>query len=219
MSEPRMKKLPGGKRILQGNIIAGPGLTDEEALRLVDMKKKFKDPPPVGKYKVEVLLGKGMRMDGTPFPGVMTLWESGNQLHGGGDSLLYICPGKDCNGVIPEALNDCTLVACPKCNGVWKCTELTGQIFFRLPVKKWAEVIVTWMARLELNCDVRIKYNYDDIRQAASKEQERDLGSEVLDKVRSKERRVVKVYPLEHIIKDTSAGADLYGRILAFLRD
>jgi len=75
------------------------------------------------------------------------------------------------------------------------------------------------MSRLGLNCDVRIKYNYDDIRDASRKEQEKNMHSELLDKVRSRERRVVKVYPLAHIIKDTSAGADLYGRILAFLRD
>lgn len=216
----KTKNLGDGKRLIDNHIVVGPGLTDEEALRLVDMKKgEFKDAPPVGKYKVEVLLGRGMRMDGTPFPGVLTLWESGNQLHGGGDSMLYVCPGKDCHGVIPESLNESTLVACPKCNNVWKCTELTGQIFFRLPVKKWAEVILTWMTRLDLNTDLRIKYNYDDIRAATSKEQEKDMGGEILDKVRSNERRVVKTYPLAHIIKDTSAGADLYGRILAFLRD
>jgi len=73
----KVKDLGDGKRLIDNHIVVGPGLTDEEALRLVDMKKEqFKDAPPVGKYKVEVLFGKGMRMDGTPCPGLMTFWES-----------------------------------------------------------------------------------------------------------------------------------------------
>ena len=69
-----------------------------------------------------------------------------------------------------------------------------------------------------MNADIRIKYAQRDIRTAARLEQERQRGGELLQEVRSSELRSSSTYPLANIIKDTAAGADLRGRILAYLQ-
>jgi hypothetical protein len=63
-----------------------------------------------------------------------------------------------------------------------------------------------------------VKYNYSDIRDASAKEQLKNIGGELLLKVRGKDSRVPRLYPLRNILKDVSNGADLHGRFLAFLR-
>jgi hypothetical protein len=88
---------------------------------------------------------------------------------------------------------------------------------YKLPIQKWAEVLLNWYSRLEMNADIYMKYARDDIRAASDKEQEKQLMGEVLGKARSFERRTRYSYPLKNIIKDTAAGADLLGRIRAFL--
>ena len=73
--------------------------------------------------------------------------------------------------------------------------------------------------RLNLDADVRIKYNYVDIRKANAEEEEKKLRGEILNKSRDRLRRKARVYPLEYIIRDVNAGADLEKRFLSFLKD
>jgi hypothetical protein len=101
----------------------------------------------------------------------------------------------------------------------WKPEQLIGQTFYRLPIERWSEVLYRWYQRLSLDADIRVKYHYDDIRAVAGLEQEKELRGEKLGRARSTVRRPPKVYPLEYIASDVSAGADLQKRILAFLRD
>jgi hypothetical protein len=177
----------------------------------------------VALYKVEVQFGSKHHVDGQPTYGMLTLWESGTKLHGGGDALLYICPGKEkrvsnCEGVIPDTMLGRAVVVCPHCLTAWPNTQLIGQIYYRLPIQKWAEVVHRWFVRLNMNADIRVKYFYQDIRVASEKEQAKELRGELLESARSQAQRVSRVYPLENIIKDVSAGADMYNRILAFMR-
>jgi hypothetical protein len=70
--------------------------------------------------------------------------------------------------------------------------------------------------KLEMKADIVVKYHEDDIRNAAMLEQVKSRGGEVLAGARR--RRIPRVYPLQNIIKDTSAGADLEKRFYAFMR-
>lgn len=174
-------------------------------------------------YKIEIQFGKGHHVDGQLTYGMLTLWESGTKLHGGGDALLYVCPGRelrknDCTGVIADALLGRAVVVCPHCMTAWRQEEIIGQTYYRLPIQKWAEVVHRWFIRLNMNADLRVKYFYQDIRVASEAEQVKQLKGELLEKARSSAQRISRVYPLENIVRDVSAGADMYARILSFLK-
>jgi hypothetical protein len=175
----------------------------------------------LAKYKLELMF-TAARSIHKPFPGIVTWWESGSKFHGGGDSKLYQCPGKHlggaCDAFIPDSANGLNYIVCPTCGKMWKNEQVIGEVFYNLPMQKWADVITNWFVKLGLNADIRIKYARDDIRDAARKEQDRQLRGDILEKARSGERRSMSVYPMANIIKDTANGADLRGRILAYLQ-
>jgi hypothetical protein len=177
----------------------------------------------VALFKIELLFERRHHIDGRPTLGALTMWESGSKLHGGGDALMYVCPGKSlgrnaCEGVIPDAYLGHGVVVCPYCYTAWKSDLLIGQIIYRLSIHKWAEVVHRWFIVLGMNADLRLKHFYQDIRVAAEKEQARQLKGELLDKARSHPQRIARVYRLADLMKDVNAGADMYNRILDFLR-
>lgn len=191
----------------------------EEKQKAMDALLKEKG---IAKYKLEVMFHNARSMKDA-FAGAVTFWESGTKLHGGGDAKMYLCPGKErkgngCTAFIHDASHGLTFLVCSSCGQLWKTEEVFGEVFYRLPIQKWADVLTTWFMKLNMDADIRIKYARDDIRSVAMKEQERDRGGELLGKVRSDARRSTSVYPLKNIIKDTNAGADLRGRILAYLK-
>jgi hypothetical protein len=199
---------------------------DAEEAHAIEEKQaaldKFLSEQGLAKYKLEVMFTAARSIQ-RPFPGILTWWESGSKFHGGGDSKLYMCPSKHlkrgtCEAFIPDRANGLSYIVCPTCGQLWKNEQVIGEIIFNLPMQKWADVIVNWLQKLGLNADIRIKYARDDIRDAARKEQDRQLGGEVLEKARGGERRSVSVYPLANLVRDTSNGADLRGRILAYLQ-
>ncbi|MFZ1075565.1 MAG: hypothetical protein WAN50_04300 [Minisyncoccia bacterium] len=210
-----------------GELYASPGVGEAEielARKNIEALEKKASEQCVALYKLEVQFGRDHHVDGTPTYGMLTLWESGTKLHGGGDALLYTCPSKHmgrgtCEGVIPDSMNGRSIVVCPHCLTAWKNTELIGQTYYRLPIQKWAEVVHKWFIRLNMNADIRVKYFYEDIRKATAKEQAKDLQGEALERARSQAQRKVRIYPLANILRDVNAGADMYNRILAFLKE
>jgi len=211
----------------QGNdMVLGGGMSSGEQRAVIDRMKELdkllalKTRP--AKYKLEVLFNNE-RSAHKAFGGLVTWWESGSKLHGGGDSKMYMCPGKElagngCEALITSSVTGLNFLLCNACGGLWKGEQVHGEVYYRLPMQRWAEVILRWFTWLGMDVDIRLKYSKDDIRTVAMKEQERQLGGELLRKARSSNRRTGGIYTLERIIKDTSAGADLYGRILAFLK-
>lgn len=165
------------------------------------------------KYKIDLLLGRDFSLR-KPSTGVISWWESGRALHGDGDTKLYLCPG--CETMIHSTAQGHDSAVCRKCGKVWPSGDLVGEMLYRLETQKWSEVLLKWFLKLEMQADIRIIYPPDDIRSMAAREQDRQMGGEILE--RGRERRATRVYPLRNIIKDTSAGADLQGRFLAFLR-
>jgi len=210
------------------DLCVSPELLDSDlavtlAKKNIELLEKQASEKKLALYKIEVQFGKNHHVDGQLTYGMLTLWESGTKLHGGGDALLYVCPGKelgrnDCTGVIPDALLGRAVTVCPHCTTAWRREEIIGQIYYRLPIQKWAEVVHRWFVRLNMNADLRVKYFYQDIRAVSDKEQEKQLKGELLEKARSSSQRVSRVYPLENIVRDVSAGADMYTRILSFLK-
>lgn len=174
----------------------------------------------IAKYKIEILFAKDYSPS-KPSAGVMSFWESGSKLHGGGDAILHMCPGKDlgknnCEGFIPDASHGYGFLVCPGCQEMWQGEQVAGQLAFRLMAKDWAKVVLRYYQKLEMKADIYVKYHPGDIRTAAAKEQAKQYMGELLLSARRSRRR--RIYPLANIIKDTSAGADLEGRFLAFLR-
>jgi len=216
-------------RQVTDELFASPLVNDETAeavkRQLKELGKHHADDV-VAQYKIEVMFGTKHTVQGLAY-GVLTLWENGTKIGGGGDSSLYVCPGKHfkantCESIIPDNAMGLSVVVCPACGVMWKRHQLFSEQFFRLPIQKWADVILHWFVQTGMDADIRLKYTYRhknlDIRGAAELEQARQMKGDLLIPIRDKEHRPTKLYPLKNIIKDTSAGADLYTRILSFVR-
>jgi len=166
-------------------------------------------------YKIEIQFGPN-RSTWKPFGGMMSIFLSGTQMHGGGDEKVYICPDDSCRGIVHPQDRFGGSVVCRKCNMTWPETKLVGELFFVLTPQHWAEVIEKWFMVLESKADIYLKYHRLDIRVHAEIEQEKQKGGEFLNKARN--ARGMHIYPLKNIIKDTSHGANLRERFLAFVR-
>ena len=201
-----------------------PRLSEAEIVKVKEAIERIEKPEEVkAKYKIEVTFGKDHHVDGTPTYGIINFWEGGSQLGGDGDAIIYICPGKhrkvnECEKPIPDCYNGLGMVVCPACNRLWHAEHLIGEVFYRMPVNKWADAVLYWFVKFDRDADIRVKYNYRDIRAAAAKEQARAMRGDLLRMVRGKGSRVPRLYPLRNILKDVSHGADLHARFLSFLR-
>jgi hypothetical protein len=199
-------------------------LTEQEVAKVKEAIDKIERPDEVkAKYKIEVNFGKDHHIDNTPTYGIINFWESGSQLGGDADAMVYVCPGKkskvnECERPIPDCYNGLNMVVCPSCQQLWRAEHLIAEVFYRMPIQHWADALLYWFVKFDHDADVRVKYNYADVRDAAAQEQLRNMGGDVLRKIRGPSSRVPRLYPLRNIIKDASNGADLYGRFLAFLR-
>lgn len=200
-------------------------LTSEEKERFLKqataLEKLLADKSIRAKFKIEIMFGKARSM-ARPTNGVMSFWGSGTKLHGGGDEKLYLCPGADlkqnnCRALLLDRYNNSQGIVCPSCGSVWRHEEVIGELFFNLPMRKWADVIYKYYRLCEYNADIYLKYSRDDIRSVSLAQVQKATwkGSQLLE--RTREKRARQIYPLRNIIKDTSAGADLLGRFYAFL--
>ena len=165
------------------------------------------------KYKIEVFFSRRYRPN-QPTPGALSFWLSGSKLHGGGDEKIYLCPR--CSILILPSAQGYGHLVCSKCGTVWKGEQTHGEIFHRLTTQNWAQLLYHWFRVLEFNADFYMKRPRLDIRSASSLEQARQLGGEHLTVAR--QQRETAIYPLYHLLKDTSTGASIQGRINAFLK-
>jgi hypothetical protein len=106
---------------------------------------------------------------------------------------------------------------CPACGNVWKSEACIGELFFKLTMRGWADVIYRYFRQFDYDCDIYLKHAREDIRSVSLAQQERQTwkGSQMLSSARDKRAR--HIYPLRNIIKDTSAGANVLSRFYAFL--
>lgn len=191
--------------------------------RMKTLDELTKDPKIRGKYKIEILFGRE-RSSAKPSVGALSFWESGAKFHGGGDCKVYVCPQRrlnrgHCEAIIPDYANTgAGYLICPACGSRWKDEEVIGEVMGRHTDQDWAKLILKYFLLMDMHADIRIKHPPTDIRSVALVEQEKNKGGELLGKARSSRTRATSIYPLYNIIRDTSHGASLYGRILAFLR-
>jgi len=220
-----MTKANVARYSLSKNLVGAGGLSEEEKRAVEERIKVLAEiltRPPQARYKLEVLFSKSRSLL-NPFPGVITFWDNGNKMHGGGDSKLSMCPGKhvgknDCEAFISDTASGNGFMVCMKCNSLWKSEQVIGEVIYKLPIQHWATVMTKWFIRMDMDADIRIKYARDDIRHAARLEQERQRGGDLLRQVRDEGRRTTAIYPVGNLVKDLNAGADVEARILAFLR-
>jgi hypothetical protein len=200
-----------------------PFMSEEEKQALEQKKTaldKLLEDNNLAKYKIEIMFGKGYAPS-KPSHGAVSFWESGSKFHGGGDTIMHMCPGKDlkvsnCEGFIPDGSHGYGFLVCPSCHHPWEGEQVSGQILCRLTAQGWAKLVLKYFMRLEMKADIYVKYHPEDIRSAAAIEQSKQHMGEIL--LGARRSRRPRIYPLKNIIKDTSAGADLEGRFLAFLR-
>jgi hypothetical protein len=178
------------------------------------------------KYKLEIHIHEE-RSTWKPFFGIMYFLLSGDKLHGGGDTKVYLCADSGCHGVIypPEhTIVDISenadptapaKVLCPKCERVYLARDLWGERGLRLTAKDWARSIFNNYMYLEANADIVLLSHHANLQKQTALEIEKNAGSELVDVARRVRHKVV--YPLKNVIKDVSAGADLVSRFQAFI--
>ena len=154
-----------------------PTLTEEEVAALKQKMEALDSllaTQKLAKYKVEVLFSSE-RGSHKPYAGAVSLWESGNQLHGGGDTKVYECPSESvgrgpCAGIIGGSSQGYGHLVCPTCRQVWKGTEVSGERFAKLTTQHWAELLYRFYVRVGHNADIYMKYMPNDLRKAAESE-------------------------------------------------
>ncbi len=174
------------------------------------------------KYKLEIMFTEDRSMH-RPFGGFIFAMSNGGFAHGGGDEAIYLCTAKvDKDGQTKTCNNPLDLkwigkdkAICPKCRNIVNPRDLCGQVYAKLPMQKWATLITRFFQVLDCNADIRIGSLSGDLRRTTAKEMEKSAHGDKINALRL--GRSWSIYPLANIIKDTAAGADLYGRIRAFL--
>lgn len=215
--------VPTSAKLVEPDLALTPKELEEEKFAIEARKKAISElleRECVGQYKIELMFSH-KRSCTKPTPGMLSIWESGTQLHGGGDAKIYFCAGKDkgvnnCEAPIP--FNNCNYghLLCPKCGKVWSSLDVKGELIGNWTMQTWATKLVHYYTFLGHNADLYLKQPREDIRKAARLEQEKVYRGEKLDTVRTGLIRVI--YPLVRIVKDTNNGANLYDRFYAFLK-
>lgn len=167
-------------------------------------------------YKIEVFFGPERSIFKDTNTCFISVWESGKHFSGGGDDFMYWCAdvhqGSDlgCGGLIPSGLSGGGMAQCPHCHRMLNTDHLTGHRLFRkASLTRIAEFVEKTFHRLNDNADIYVKYDKTDPRYLL---QVSELGVAAADALLG-----LTIYPLGRIIKDTSAGASLLGRIKALL--
>ncbi len=201
----------------------GDAIHDPEIEERVAALLKADDPNDVqARYQLAVAFTE-KRSVHEAFAGFVSAWSNGGFLHGGGDEAIYFCPAriekdgftKTCGAPITLKFVAKRVAVCEKCKTAHNPQDLNGQFFARLSLQHWATLLTTMFQTLGCSADIRIGYMRGDLRRATADEAVKELRGDKLGAVRT--NREWAVYSLRNIVKDTSAGADLYNRIRAFL--
>jgi hypothetical protein len=204
---------------LGAKVVEAVGLARANANRAIDdLQKKaeflIENEKLLAKYKIEVLFGPGRTTNG-PNPVRIMCWESGKKFHGGGDESMFFCKdgtvedGEGCWNPIPGDQVKGGIAFCKHCNRAINSDKLAMQKEGKVTTKNLSIELVRMFRQLGSSADIYCKYNKDDIHYIAMARQKGESTAKRL--------LGLHIFPLRHIIKETSTGADLGKRFYAFL--
>ncbi len=241
MSLP-IKPPPGLVRFTPSTSRLGAGRNRPRRVQVTlrDLEAVKEEEKDRSKYKIEVWYSSHRSsLPHKPSPLMVLIWESGSQLHGGGDQKLYWCGYKDCEKpIFSDDFISHGFVVCRICNrenfrsepdrtrhvrmlrnerrsseGLDRLATLEGERMMNVTPPVLAKFLekVFWDLRGE--ADLYLKYSRDDIVYDILHETTADLNN--LDKVRLDREPVI--YTLKAIRQDIAHGSDLRGRFLAMI--
>jgi len=163
------------------------------------------------KWKLELRF-TGKRSKDKPYPGTLTVWESGKKLNGDGDLKAYWCmkaginykeyAGYGCGKVFSGDCAEGGIAVCPHCGMRWDTEQLTDSRYFVLPTSKWAFVLEREYWKVSADADIYLKYHKMDPRPVAFTSNP--------DTIREPRKKVsFAIYPLANIVKDSAHGSVL----------
>lgn len=208
--------------------------TGEEGFALDEESKTILDGDRiVAGYKIQITFGPG-RSTFQEFNTALTFWSSGKFFHGGGDEQLYLClnrlamlpikredscnfyldvlkkkiEGQGCGRPIPGSNINNGVAFCSTCQRGIVAENLVNMLFARGTVQSLSvQVAEIFRRTFDGKADIYCKYDPSDIRYITM---QKTQGSEAAHRLRG-----MLIYPLDRIIKDTSAGASLENRFKA----
>lgn len=169
---------------------------------------------------------------------LVTIWESGKRLHGGGDEKMYWCGYDDCGKPFSTDNFAYMHAICPKChrelhldpysrqehldylarenlpvNGMDKLPIVVGEKLMKQTPPSIAKFLAKTWYDLECNADIYLKFHPKDMRIDKV-----HIDHTIFDKVtNARAKREPVIYPLSRILKDTAAGGNLEASILAMI--
>lgn len=191
------------------------------------------------KYKLEVHFGPDRSsLHHKLMAALVTIWESGKRLHGGGDEKMYWCGYEDCG--LPFSTDNFAYMhaVCPACQRELLLDPYSRQEQIeylhregkssteleKMPIvvgeklmKQTPPAIARFLAKawqdLECHADIYLKFHPKDITIDKT-----HMDHRVHDKVElARTKREPLIYPLSRILKDTLAGGNLESHILAMI--
>lgn len=236
-------KLPDEPVALQPVAVGSSCLKPVDARRTKpteeDLQKAKKEEADRARYKIEIMFHKNRSsLSHKPSPVLITIWESGRRLHGGGDEKMYWCGYSDCGKPIKSDDFGYMHVVCRHCKrelfldpdaralhiknlkeerrdsaGIEKLPFVVGEKLANLTPPNLAELLVKTWYQLEGDADVYFKYSPHEIRY--DKIHETSSALDNLERVRL--QRKPGIYTLKRIREDIAGGSDLKDRFLAMI--
>jgi len=191
------------------------------------------------RYKLEIHFGPDRSsLSHKLMAALVTIWESGKRLHGGGDEKMYWCGYSDCGKPFSTDNFAYMHAVCPKCqrelhldpqskqdhldylaqenlpvNGMDKLPIVVGEKLMKQTPPAIAGFLAKTWYDLDCNADIYLKFHPKDMRF-----DKKNFGHEVVDKIETaRAKRDPVIYPLSRILADTSSGGDLKHHILAMI--
>ncbi len=190
-------------------------------------------------YKLEIHFGPDRSsLHHKLMAALVTIWESGKRLHGGGDEKMYWCGYDDCGKPFSTDYFGYMHAVCPKCqrelhldpqsrqdhldylareglqpNGMDKLPIVVGEKLMKQTPPNIAGFLTKAWHDLDGDADIYLKFHPKDMRF-----DKKNFGHEVIDRISTaRTKREPVIYTMSRILADTSAGKDLKSCILAMI--
>jgi hypothetical protein len=220
-----------------GPSMAGKKIGDDPFLRkfVQEAVEKKQEQAETASYKIEVAFSWD-RTERGPALALITIWESGRRLHGGGDEKMFWCGYQDCGKPVKSDAMMIDVGICPSCKrplfrsmddkiltvqqakasripyaDMEKRPCISEVKFAKLAVPRLADFLEKLWRDLDCDADLYVKF----FRKKLKFEPGDKNAPDIMAKARMSRSYVV--YTLKSILKDTSNGAVVRDRFESFL--